>query len=57
MWQTAFNKPASSAVQSPSGGGEGPAGVGGWHPTIMYLLALVALEILAVGWLSRAVLK
>lgn len=58
MWKTMSGGPNASAIQSPSGGGgDGPGGVGGWHPTVLYLVALVLLEILAVGWLSRAVLK
>ena len=28
-------------------------GPGGWHPTILYLLLLVIVEIALVGWLLR----
>lgn len=32
-------------------------GVGGWHPTVLYVLALVVAEIFVVGLLSRTVLR
>lgn len=41
------NVAGSGAVQAP----------GGWHPTILYMLVLVAAEIVAVGFLSRTLLK
>ena len=44
---------SAAAVSGPSSA----AGPGGWHPTILYLLALVAAEIVAVGFLSRHLLK
>lgn len=47
---------ATGPVASPQSGGAG-AGPGGWHPTILYLLVLVAAEIFAVGLLSRTVLR
>jgi hypothetical protein len=28
-------------------------GPGGWHPTILYLLLLVVLEVVTIGWLLR----
>jgi hypothetical protein len=30
---------------------------GGWHPTVLYMLGLVLLEIVAVGFLSRHLLR
>jgi len=33
------------------------AGPGGWHPTVLYMLGLVAAEIIAVGVLSRHLLR
>jgi hypothetical protein len=44
-------------ASSNSPGPGGVSGVGGWHPTILYLIALVAAEILFVGLLSRTVLR
>lgn len=42
-------------LSSPSGAsGTGP---GGWHPTVLYMLGLVIVEIILVGVLSRTVLK
>jgi hypothetical protein len=35
--------PNQSAVQGP----------GGWHPTILYLLLLVVVEVAVIGWLLR----
>lgn len=39
-----------------AGGGLGP-GPGGWHPTVLYMLALVIAEIIAVGYLTRHLLR
>lgn len=44
----------ASPVKGPKGGG---GSQGGWHPTVVYMLALVAAEIIAVGFLSRHLLK
>lgn len=41
----------SAAAASPS------SGPGGWHPTILYMLALIIAEIIIVGFLSRTLLK
>lgn len=38
-------------ISSPSGGGSGIPG--GWHPTVLYMLGLVAAEILLVAWISK----
>jgi hypothetical protein len=37
-------------VTSPSAGSPGP---GGWTPSVLYMLMLIAAEIVAVGWLSK----
>ena len=37
-------------VSSPSSGGSGP---GGWQPSTLYLLGLLVLEVLAVGFISK----
>lgn len=48
---------AMGPVASPSSPGPGGvSGVGGWHPTILYLFVLLAFEIFLVGLLSRTVL-
>lgn len=36
-------------IASPSGG----SAPGGWHPTVLYMVALVAAEIVAVAWISK----
>jgi hypothetical protein len=33
------------------------SGPGGWHPTILYMLALVIGEVFVVAWLSRHLLR
>lgn len=38
-------------IASPSGGGGNVAG--GWHPTVLYMIGLVAAEIIAVAWISK----
>lgn len=56
MWQTwSGNSQAATPVTGPSG--MGVKGPGGWHPTIMYLIVLLAAEIFAVGLLSRTILR
>ena len=45
---------SGTAISSASAGATGP---GGWHPTVLYMLVLVAAEILAVAFLSRHLLK
>jgi hypothetical protein len=40
-----------ASPQSPGPGGV--SGVGGWHPTVLYLLVLVLAEMAAVAFLSR----
>ena len=37
-------------ITSPSGGGNA---AGGWHPTVLYMIALVAAEIALVAWISK----
>ena len=54
MFSTWKSGPETAPVQSPSAGLQ--AGPGGWHPTILYMLALVVVEIVAVGILSRHLL-
>ena len=38
-------------VMSPKGGGGG--GPGGWEPSVLYLIGFIALEIVAVGYISK----
>lgn len=45
---------ANRAAATMGGSGAGP---GGWHPTVLYMLALTVLEIVVVAWLSRHLLK
>lgn len=53
MWKTWTGGPEAAPLSSPQSGGPGgsPAGIGGWHPTILYLALLVALEWLVALWL------
>lgn len=44
---------AGGSIPAASGG---PAGPGGWHPTVLAMLGLVVAEIVAVGFLSRHLL-
>lgn len=56
MWQTwTGNSQAASPLASGTSGGV--SAPGGWHPTILYLIVLLAAEILVVGFLSRTVLR
>jgi hypothetical protein len=55
MFSTWKSGPPMAAVQSPSGGSV--SAPGGWHPTVLYMIALVVLEIVIVGFLSRSLLK
>lgn len=43
-----------AAVSSPGGSRPGP---GGWEPSVLYMLGLVIAEVIAVGFLSRHLLK
>jgi hypothetical protein len=56
MFSTWKNGPQMTAVQSPQTSGLS-AGPGGWHPTVLYMLALVVAEILIVGFLSRQLMR
>lgn len=38
-------------ITAPSGGS--PSGPGGFHPTVLYMVALIAAEIIAVAWISK----
>ncbi|MGH3124394.1 MAG: hypothetical protein ACRDND_25700 [Streptosporangiaceae bacterium] len=46
-----------SANRSAAAAGGAKAGPGGWHPTILYMLALIVAEVLIVAFLSRNLLK
>ena len=45
---------APMSVSGPVPAGGSP---GGWHPTILYMVALIAAEIIAVALLSKWILK
>ena len=59
MWQTfSGGSNAASPLLGPGSAGPGQvSGVGGWHPTVLYMVVLVAAEIVLVGWLSRTALR
>jgi hypothetical protein len=56
MFSTWKSGPQMSAVQAPQSTGLS-AGPGGWHPTVLYMLGLIVLEILIVGFLSRQLMR
>ncbi len=55
MFSTWKSGPEMTAVQSPGAGLS--SGPGGWHPTVLYMVALVLAEIVLVAWLSRRLLS
>jgi hypothetical protein len=59
MFSTWKNGPEMGAMTSPQTSGPGGSvnSPGGWHPTVLYMLGLVVLEIVAVAFLSRHLLK
>lgn len=58
MWKTwTGNSQAMGPVASPSTRGPGMPSMGAWHPTVLYLLVLAALEIFLVGLLTRTLLS
>ena len=46
--------PIASSNTAGPGSVQGP---GGWHPTVLYLVALLVAEVFIVGLLSRTVLR
>ena len=59
MWQTfSGSSQTATPVSGPMGAGAGAVrGPGGWHPTVVYLVVLLAAEIFVVGLLSRTILR
>jgi hypothetical protein len=55
MWKTWTGGPQASPISSPSSGGTSGAvnAPGGWHPTILYLILLLVLEMAAVAFITR----
>lgn len=47
---TAGTRPSAASTSSSA------SGPGGWHPTVLYMLALVIGEVIVAGWLSRHLL-
>ena len=48
----------ATGAQSGTHGGAGlVAGPGGWHPTALYMLALTIGEIVAVGFITRHLMR
>jgi hypothetical protein len=45
------------ATANAAGAARGMVGPGGWHPTVLYMLALIIAEIIAVAFLSRTLLR
>jgi hypothetical protein len=58
MFRTWTGSEAMGPVASPNSPGPGGvSGVGGWHPTVLYLVVLLAFEIFLAGLLSRTLLR
>lgn len=59
MWKTwTGTDQAMGPLASPNSPGPGGvSGVGGWHPTILYLIVLVIAEMFAVALLTRVVFR
>jgi hypothetical protein len=47
----------ASANRSAATGAGAAAGPGGWHPDVLYMLALVIAEVVVVAWLSKHLLR
>ena len=47
----------SGASANRAGAGRRSSGPGGWHPTVLYLMGLIVLEVIVVAFLSRHLLK
>lgn len=57
MGFSTYAKAGVSASGSSTGGARGQASMpGGWHPDVLYMLALVIAEIVVAGFLSRHLL-
>jgi uncharacterized membrane protein YtjA (UPF0391 family) len=54
---TGADQAMAPMASSNSPGPGGVSGVGGWHPTILYLIGLLILEVFLVGLLTRTVLR
>ncbi len=54
---TGGDQPMTPMTSPQASGAGGVTAPGGWHPTILYMLALVAAEIILVGFLTRNLLK
>jgi uncharacterized membrane protein YtjA (UPF0391 family) len=54
---TGADQAMAPMASSNSPGPGGVSGVGGWHPTILYLIGLLILEVFLVGILTRTVLR
>jgi len=56
MWNQFAAGGAAGGATPIAGPGDGSA-PGGWHPTVLYMLALIVAEIVVVGFLSRHLLR
>lgn len=52
-----FMADAGPGPTTSSPGAASAPGPGGWHPTVLYMLGLVLVELLLVAFLSRHLLK
>jgi uncharacterized membrane protein YtjA (UPF0391 family) len=63
LLKTAVSGSASASAGMGSSANRSAAALGGvggpmgWHPTILYMLGLIILEVILVGFLSRNLLK
>lgn len=54
---TGSGQPMGPVASAQSTGPGGVTGPGGWHPTVLYMIALLVAEVFLVGLLSRTVLR
>lgn len=63
LLKTAVSGSGSASVGTGAGQNKANAaaryggGPGGWHPTVLYMLGLIVVEVFVVGWLSNHLLK
>lgn len=57
MWKQWQGAPSTATAAPVSGPTAGTGGTQAWHPTVLYMLGLVAAEIILVGILSRHLLS
>jgi hypothetical protein len=57
LTKTSIGAGASANAAAPAGLSKSGGTVGGWEPSVLWLLALIIAEVFAVAFLSRHLLK